>query len=67
VTSEPATEEILTTDTSATDEIKAMSRIVTILERLDPMARIRVVIWVYDRFWHPEARDTDPQPRPVPR
>lgn len=39
--------------TTATEEIKAMSRIVSTLDKLDLDARSRVVDWLHDRYNSP--------------
>lgn len=38
------------TDTTATDELAAMRRIVATLERLDTFAQVRVVAWIWERY-----------------
>lgn len=48
---EPATPP--TEPTSAPDEIKALSRIVNLLEALDPACRDRIAGWVHDRYRTP--------------
>ena len=36
--------------TTVADELKAMGRIVTVLDRLDPATQDRVVGWLHDRY-----------------
>lgn len=36
--------------TAAADELAAMRRIVTTLDKLDPTAQQRVVHWLFDRY-----------------
>lgn len=40
----------MTEPTTVADEVKAIARIVTILDRLDPHAQERVVAWLADRY-----------------
>lgn len=48
-----------TKPTSLNQEISAMRRIATSLDRLDPAARERVVSWAFDRFHQPVKVDDE--------
>ena len=51
------------TDTTATDELAAMRRIVTTLDRLDIGApQIRVVAWIWERYMG-VPHDANPRPK----
>lgn len=46
----------MTEQTSPADEIKALTRIVAILDKIDPAAQQRVVDWMGDRYPVEEQR-----------
>lgn len=52
-------------ETTATQEIQAMSAVVDALEKLDGLARTRVATWLFDRYAAPELTSENSAPVPA--
>jgi hypothetical protein len=47
-------------DTSVADELKVMGKFVTALDKVDPGAASRIVVWLFERYHKPLEDEKDP-------